>query len=428
MILTFGLILILFALIGTPLFVVIGGAALLGFHSVGLDSVLVINEMYNKISGNSILLAIPLFTFAGYILAESGTPTRLINLSKALLGWLPGGVAIVALVSCGVFTAFTGASGVTIIALGGLLYTVLENEKYPEKFSLGLLTSSGSLGLLFPPSLAIILYGVIAETSIDKLFIAGIIPGVLLIVMLSAYSIRKGSKSLVSITKFSFKNVLKTLIDSCWEVPLPFIIIGGIYSGIFTPTEAASITAFYVLVVEVFIYRELSLFKDIPRIMRESMILVGGILIILGSSLGLTNYLIDQQVPMKILGFMQEYITSKYVFLILLNIFLLIVGCLMDIFSAIVVIVPLIKPIAVGLGVDPIHLGIIFLINLQIGYSTPPVGLNLFIASFRFKQPILKLYRASIPFLIILFIALLIVTYIPALSMFLVKLFSSGNL
>ena len=427
MILTLGLILIIFAILGTPLFVVIAGAALLGFHSVGLDSVLAINEMYNKISGNSILLAIPLFTFAGYVLAESRTPTRLINVSKAFLGWVSGGVAIVALVSCAVFTAFTGASGVTIIALGGLLYTVLKNEAYPERFSLGLLTSSGSLGLLFPPSLAIILYGIISETSIDRLFIAGIIPCILLIVMLSLYSIRKGSISSVPITRFSFKNVLKTLRDAAWEVPLPFIIMGGIYSGIFTATEAASVTAFYVLIVEVFIYRELSLFKDIPRIMRESMILVGGILIILGSALGLTNYLIDQQVPMKILGFMQSYITSKYVFLILLNMFLLIVGCLMDIFSAIVVVVPLIKPIAVGLGIDPIHLGIIFLINLQIGYSTPPVGLNLFIASFRFKQPILKLYRAALPFLAILLIALLIVTYFPALSMFLVNLFSSSK-
>ncbi|MFC1562982.1 TRAP transporter large permease [candidate division KSB1 bacterium] len=421
MMLIAGLSLIIFALLGTPLFVVIGGAALLGFHSIGLDAVLVINEIYNKISGNSTLVAIPLFTFAGYILAESGTPNRLINLSKAFMGWLPGGVAIVALVSCAMFTAFTGASGVTIIALGGLLYTVLKNEDYPERFSLGLLTSSGSLGLLFPPSLAIILYGIISETSIDKLFLAGLVPGVLLIIMLSIYSIKKGS--IVTVTKFSFRDVLKSLMNAGWEIPLPFIVIGGIYSGFFTATEAASITAFYALIVEVFIYRELSLFKDIPRIMQESMILVGGILIILGSALGLTNFLIDQEVPMKMLGFMQNYITSKYVFLILLNIFLLIVGCLMDIFSAIVVVVPLIQHIAEGFGVDPIHLGIIFLINLEIGYSTPPVGLNLFIASFRFKQPVLKLYRAALPFLLILFIALLIVTYFPGLSLFLVNLF-----
>ena len=418
-----GLSLIIFALIGTPLFVVIGGAALLGFHSIGLDSILIINEIYSRIAGNSILLAIPLFTFAGYILSESGTPNRLINLTKAFLGWLPGGVAIVALFSCAIFTAFTGASGVTIIALGGLLYTVLKHEDYPENFSLGLLTSSGSLGVLFAPSLAIILYGIISETSIDELFIAGIVPGILLIVMLSLYSIRKGSKTLVSVSKFSFRRVFTASKDAAWEIPLPFIVIGGIYGGIFTATEAASLTAFYVLIVEVFIYRELSLFKDVPRIMRESMILVGGILIILGSALSLTNYLIDQEVPMKILGFMQNHITNKYVFLILLNIFLLIVGCLMDMFSAIVVIVPLIKHIAEGFGIDPVHLGIIFLLNLQIGYSTPPVGLNLFIASFRFEQPVLKLYRATLPFLVILLIVLLIVTYFPALSLFLVKLF-----
>ncbi len=416
------LIVIIFALFGTPLFIVFNGITLSGFNSVGLDPALIINEIYNKIAGNSILLAIPLFTFAGYVLAESGTPTRLINVSKAFLGWLYGGVAIVALVSCAIFTAFTGASGVTIIALGGLLYTVLRKEEYPDKFTLGLLTSSGSLGLLFPPSLAIILYGIVAETSIDKLFIAGIIPGLLMVIMLSLYSIKKGSVSSVAKTEFSFGYILKTLRDMVWEVPLPFIIIGGIYSGFFTVTEAASICAFYVLIVEVFIYREIKLFRDIPRIMRESMILVGGILIILGSALGLTNYLIDQQVPMKILDFMKEFITNKYVFLILLNIFLLIVGCLMDIFSAIVVVVPLIKPVALQVGIDPIHLAMIFLVNLQIGYITPPVGLSLFIASFRFNKPIIELYRASVPFLIILLIALLIITYFPQLSLFLLKL------
>ena len=426
MILLLVILLIICAFLGTPLFIVIGGAALLGFYSIGLDSILVINEIYTKISGNSVLLAIPLFTFAGYVLAESGTPKRLINVSRAFLGWLPGGVAIVALVSCALFTAFTGASGVTIIALGGLLFTVLKNDQYPEKFSLGLITSSGSLGLLFPPSLAIILYGIVAEVSIDKLFIAGALPGILLIVMLSLYSIRKGAVSEICMQSFSFKDAWKALAGAAWEIPLPFVIIGGIYSGTFTPTEAASISAFYVLVVEVFIYRELSMFKDIPRIIVESMILVGGILIILGSSLGLTNYLIDQQVPMKMLGFMQNYITSKYVFLILLNIFLLIVGCIMDIFSAIVVVVPLIRPIAEAVGIDPVHLGIIFLINLQIGYSTPPVGLNLFIASFRFNQPILKLYSATLPFLAILLIALLIITYFPALSLFLVNVLSGG--
>lgn len=418
----FILIVIFFALFGTPLFAVFSGITLLGFNSVGLDSALIINEIYNKMAGNSTLLAIPLFTFAGYVLAESGTPTRLINVSKAFLGWLYGGVAIVALVSCSIFTAFTGASGVTIIALGGLLYTILKKEEYPEKFTLGLLTSSGGLGILFLPSLAIILYGIVAEISIDRLFIAGIIPGILVIIFLSLYSIRKGSVSNVKITKFSFSYVLKTLRDMVWEVPLPFIVIGGIYGGIFTVTEAASVCAFYVLIVEVFIYRELKLFKDIPRIMRESMILVGGILIILGSALGFTNYLIDQQVPMKILDIMKEFVTNKYVFLILLNIFLLIVGCLMDIFSAIVVVVPLIKPVASQVGIDPIHLAMIFLVNLQIGYITPPVGLSLFIASFRFNKPIIELYRASVPFLIILLIALLIITYFPPLSLFLLKL------
>lgn len=418
-----GLILIFLALFGTPLFVVLGAIALLSFFSQGIDSSAVIVEMY-RIANAPTLLAIPLFTLAGYLLAESKTPKRLVNLANALFGWMPGGLAIVSLVTCAFFTAFTGASGVTIVALGGLLYPILRKANYPEKFSLGLLTSSGSLGLLFPPSLPIILYGFIAQISIDQLFLAGIIPGIVLIILLSLFSIRKGVTSDVPRTEFSWKNLFCALKETVWEIPLPFIIVGGIYSGTFTATEAAAITAFYVLVIEVFIYRDLKLFKDVPRIMKESMLLVGGILVILGSAMGLTNYLIDAQIPMKILDFMRTFVTSKVLFLIMLNIFLLIVGCLMDIFSATIVVVPLIVPIAKEFGIDPIHLGIIFLTNLEIGYSTPPVGLNLFISSFRFEKPVVKLYSAALPFLFILIIALLIITYVPQLSLWLVQLFA----
>jgi tripartite ATP-independent transporter DctM subunit len=333
---------------------------------------------------------------------------------------MPGGLAVVALVSCAIFTAFMGASGVTIIALGGLLFPSLISEKYPEKFSLGLLTSSGSLGLLFPPSLAIILYGLVAKISIDKLFMAGILPGTLMLLLLTLYSILTGKRAKLPVVAFSWKNLGKALKDTIWEIPLPFVIIGGIYGGLFTVTEAAAITVVYVLVVEVFVYRELSFFRDVPKIMRKSMLLVGGILIILGTALGLTNYLIDAQIPMKILGFMQQHVESKIWFLIMLNIFLLITGCMIDIFSAIIVVVPLIVPVAISFGIDPVHLGIIFLANLEIGYNTPPVGINLFIASFRFKKPILKLYSAAIPFIIILLISLIIITYIPELSLCLV--------
>ena len=415
-----GIILIL-ALLGVPLFVVIAAIALLGFYTIDIDSAAIIVEMY-RMTSSSTLIAIPLFTLAGYIMAESKTPLRLVNLSKAFFGWLPGGLAVVTLVACAFFTAFTGASGVTIIALGGILYPILLKEKYPEGFSLGLITSSGGLGLLFPPSLPIIMYGLIAQTSIDKLFVAGIIPGLILIAVLSLYSVKKGYSSKVPKESFSFKKGVNSVREAIWEIPLPFIILVGIYGGYFTASEAAAITAFYVLIVEVFIYKDLDLFKDIPRITRESMLLVGGILIVLGAALGLTNFLIDQEVPMKLLGFMKTYVTHKIVFLILLNIFLLMVGCLMDIFSAIIVVVPLIIPIAKDFGIDPIHLGIIFLTNLEIGYSTPPVGINLFISSFRFKEPVLKLYGATLPFVAIRLPILILITYLPILSLKLVEI------
>ncbi len=419
-----GLALLLLALFGTSLFVIISAIALIAFYFAGIDSTAVIIELY-RLASQPVLLAIPLFTFAGYLLAESNTPKRLFNLSRALLGWLPGGLAIVTLVSCAIFTAFTGASGVTIVALGGLLFPLLIQENYSEKFSLGILTASGNLGLLFPPSLPIILYGLVSETSIDKLFLAGIIPGALMVILLSVYSIvyiKKTSHGLKK-TKVSLKEFLKTAREAIWEIPLPIIILGGIYTGFFTATEAAAVTAFYVLFIEVVIYKDISIKKGLPAVIKESMVMVGGILVILSAALGLANYLIDAEIPMRILEGMKGVISTKIEFLLVLNIFLLIVGAMMDIFSAIMVVAPLIIPIATNFGVDPVHLGIIFLANLGIGYSTPPVGMNLFIASFRFEQPIIKLYRATIPFLVILLIALILITYIPELSLWLVGVF-----
>ncbi|MBI1806620.1 MAG: TRAP transporter large permease subunit [Ignavibacteria bacterium] len=429
----YGIFLIALAFLGSPLFAIIGAIALLAFHTVGIDTSAIIVEMYRLTSAPT-LIAIPLFTFAGYVLAESKTPKRLVALTQALFGWMSGGLAIVSLVSCAIFTAFTGASGVTIIALGGLLYPILLQEKYSEKFSLGLLTTSGSLGLLFPPSLPLILYSMVAsnsrtvggsvpDVSIDKLFVAGLLPGILLVVILSIYSVRQGSKSHVPKIPFDWNNVFAALKAAAWEIPLPFLIIGGIYGGLFTATEAAAVTAFYVLVVEVFIYRDLKLFSDIPRIMRESMVLVGAIIVILGCAMGLTNYLIDQEVPMKLFTLIQQFISSRAIFLILLNIFLLIVGMMMDIFSAIIVVVPLIVPIATAYEINPVHLGIIFLTNLEIGYLTPPVGLNLFISSFRFEKPISYVVRAVLPYIGILLVALLVVTYVPQLSLWLVEIF-----
>jgi len=416
------LVIILMALMGAPVFIVISAFAMLGFYATEIPLAAIIVDIYSNFSSQPLLYTIPLFTFAGYILAESKTSLRMVNFSTAILGWLPGGLAIVALCTCAFFTAFTGASGVTIIALGGLLYPALIKEKYPESFSLGLLTSSGSLGLLFPPSLPIILFGVVSETSINQLFAAGLIPGMLLILLLSLYSIFTGKRAKVAQKRFRLREVIKAASEAKWELCIPVIVIVGIYGGFFTLGEIASITVAYALIIEVFIHKDIKIFQ-IPSIMKRSMILVGGILVILGSAYGLTNYMIDAEIPMVILEFMQRHITSKVMFLLTLNLFLLIVGCVLDIFSAILVTVPLILPIAASYGINPVHLGIIFLTNLEIGYSTPPVGMNLFISSFRFNKSVLSLYKATIPFLIILMIALMFITYMPQLSLWLVEHF-----
>lgn len=343
-------------------------------------------------------------------------------LSRVFLGWLPGGLAVVSLAVCAVFTAFTGASGVTIFALGGLLVPALLQDGYQERFSLGLVTSSGSLGLLFPPSLPLILYGVISETRIDQLFLAGILPGFLMLLILMIYTIRKSPVTAGEKKHYSARERLAVIRQTAWELPLPVIILGGIYGGFFVAGEAAAMTALYVLIVEVGIYREIPLAK-LPGIMSKSMMLFGGILVILAASMASTNFLIDQEVPTKLFVFIRAYIDSKYTFLLLLNIFLLIVGTMLDIFSALILVVPLILPIATGYGVDPVHLGIIFLTNLQIGYCTPPVGLNLFLASYRFNRPVIELYRATLPFINLLLATLMIITYIPWLSLALVDFF-----
>jgi len=301
--------LLLFAFFGAPLFTIIGAIGLLAFNSAGIDTSALIIDLYSKIADQPMLIAIPLFTFAGYLLAESKSPKRLVDLAEALFGWMPAGLAIVALFSCAIFTAFTGASGVTIVALGGLLYPILLKQKYPEQFSLGLVTASGSIGLLFPPSLPIILFGFVAGVSISKLFVAGLIPGIILILFLCVYSWRVSAKSHVPRIPFEWKKVWIALRAEIWEIPLPFIVIGGIYGGFFTATEAAAITAFYAFVVEVFIYRDLHILKDIPKVMRKSMLLVGAILMILGCALGLMNYLIDEQVPQKIFEIVQAQVT-----------------------------------------------------------------------------------------------------------------------
>jgi len=413
------IITVVLLLIGAPIFIVICGMTLYLFFSSQIDSSAVIVEIY-RLASTPVLVAIPLFTFAGYLLSESGAPRRLIRLSNALLGWLPGGLAVIALSTCAIFTALTGATGLTIIALGGILLPAMMRARYPEPFSLGLVTTSGTLGLLFPPSLPLIIYAIVAKVRIDQLFIAGILPGVLLVGLLSAFSIYISLRSNVPRSRFQMNEVFGALKDVLLELPLPFVVLGGIYSGFFAVSEAAAISAVYVLLVEVAIYRDIK-FRALPGIMRQSMVLVGGILIILGAAMGLTNYLIDAQIPLQMLAFFKAHVQSKIVFLVVLNGFLLAVGCTMGIFSALVVVVPLLGPIAQAYGIDPIHLGIIFLTNLEIGASIPPLGINLFIAGMRFEKPILRLYVASLPFIAILLFALALITYWPSLSLVLVK-------
>ena len=411
----------LMALLGTPLFVIIAALALLSFSAVDIDLSVVIIEM-SRLADTPLLVSLPLFIFAGTLLSESRAPERILLLSRVFLGWLPGGLAVVSLAVCAIFTAFTGASGVTIFALGGLLLPALLQDGYQERFSLGLITSSGSLGLLFPPSLPLILYGVISESRIDQLFLAGILPGLLMLLLLMTYTIAKSPVTTQKGKKYSTHDRLAVLRQPAWELPLPVLILGGIYGGFFVAGEAAAVTAFYVLVVEVCIYREIPLAK-LPGIMSKSMMLFGGILVILAASMASTNFLIYQEVPTRLFAFIREYIDSKYTFLLLLNVFLLIVGTMLDIFSALILVVPLILPIATGYGVDPIHLGIIFLTNLQIGYCTPPVGLNLFLASYRFERPVIELYRATLPFIGLLLVTLLVITYLPWLSLSLLDFF-----
>jgi C4-dicarboxylate transporter DctM subunit len=412
------------AALGMPLFAVIAAIALLGFQAAGYDLIAVAVEYY-RLGDRPGLIAIPLFTLAGYLLGESGTPGRLVRLSMALLGWLPGGLAIVALVACAFFTAFTGASGMTIVAIGAFLYPALVKANYPRDYSLGLVTSSGSLGLLFAPSLPLILYGFVAgqlattpAVTMRDLFLAGLLPGLLMIVVLAAHAMWVGRALPRPVKGFDARELWAAVKESKWELPLPVIVLGGIYSGQFAASEAAAVTTLYVLIVTVLIKKEISLPK-LPDLMAEAMRLVGAILIILGAAGALSNWLVDQEVPNRLFEFTREYVHSAGVFLLLLNVVLLGVGMFIDIFSAIVILTPLLLPVAAGYGIHPVHFGIVMLANLQIGYFMPPAGMDLFIAAYRFKTGILTLARACIPFFLLVGLALMVITWWPGLSLML---------
>lgn len=423
------LVIVGFALLETPLFTVIAGLSILFLYTAGQDwlSLQLILIEINRLASMPVLVALPLFTLTGCLLTETGAPRRIMNFTQAVVGWLPGGLAIAAIGSCAFFTALTGASGVTIVAMGSILYPILRRQAYQDRFSLGLLTTSGSLGLLFPPSLAVILYGVISQISIPDIFTAALIPGILLVVVLSLYAFLYHLVTGNSAgedrpdTTLSLQRIKTTFKEGLWDWPIIIILVAGVYGGYVTIAEVSAVILVYVIIVECFVLKEVRFFRQLPAIMIESAMLSGAIIVILGFALGFTGYLVDEQIPNRILEYLTDLTGNKYLFLAGLNLFLLAVGCIMDIFSAIVIIVPIIVPIAIQYGVDPIHLCVIFLVNLEIGYSTPPVGINLFIASLTFNKPVTLLYRASIPYLLLLLLTLILITYLPELSLFLLK-------
>jgi C4-dicarboxylate transporter, DctM subunit len=409
------LVAIVAAAAGAPLFAILGGTAALLFMRDGITPATILIETYS-LSVSPTLPAIPLFTLAGFLLAEGHSSERLLRVFRALVGWIPGGTAVVCAVVCSFFTVFTGGSGVTILALGGVLFPALIKDGYREKFSLGLLTASGSLGLLLPPALPLILYAVVAQIPYENIFIGGILPGILLTSMIAAWGVREGIMTGAGRHPFRAREAVAALWAAKWELGMPVLVLVAMFSGLATAVEASALTAFYALIVQVFIHRDLSIRRDLPRALTECITVIGGVLIIVGVAVGLTNYLVGAQVPVLLADWVRAHIASRLMFLLALNLFLLVVGAMMDIFAAIVVVVPLIIPLGAAFGVDPVHLGIIFIANLELGFLTPPVGLNLFLASYRFKRPVLEVAVASVPMMIILGIGVLVITYVPWLT------------
>jgi C4-dicarboxylate transporter, DctM subunit len=420
----FVILLVFAALSGTPLFIIMGGLTLLlqtsEFDMMAFEMIAVALNIHVKLIDPNII-AIPLFTIVGFFLSESKAGERLVHTFRCFFSWLPGGIIIVTVVICAFFTSFTGASGVTILALGGILYTILkEHLKYPEEFSVGLLTSVGSIGLLFPPSLPLILVGTVLQTSILNLFIGGIAPGFILVLAMAIFGIFISVKTKIPVEKFEGRKALIALKNSAFEILLPVFLIAGYFSGILSLVEIGAAAVLYVFIVEVFINRDIKL-SEIKRVFDKAIPIIGGVLSILALSKALSDYIVFTQAPQNIALWMKSAISSKFVFLLLLNLALLVVGCLMDIFSAILIVLPLIVPLGVIYGINPVHLGIIFIVNLEVGYITPPVGLNLFLASFRFKKPFIDICRYVSPFLLVRIVVVLLVTYMPWLSTFLIK-------
>ena len=409
-------ILLAATILGAPIFVTLGGAALILLWGDAIPIEMMPIRHYQQVT-NASLPAIPMFTLAGYLLAEGGAAKRLVRVFHTLVGHFRGGPAIATVLVCAFFTSFTGASGVTILALGGLLMPVLLAARYSEKNALGLLTGAGSIGLLFPPCLPVILYAIIAKINMEQMFLGGLLPGILMVIAASIWGITQSPKvSAAEKISFSWVEARSALWSAKWELLLPIVACLALFSGLATAVEASAITALYAFVVESLIHRNLSMTRDLPRVMKECGLLVGAILLILGVALGFTGYLIQAQVPEQLIAWVKNSVHSPLVFLLALNGFLLIVGCLMDIFSAIIVVVPLMVPIGAAFGINPVHLGIIFLANLELGYLTPPVGMNLFLSSYRFNKPMPVVCRSIVPILLVLLGGVLLITYIPFMS------------
>lgn len=412
------------AVVGVPMFAVFAALAWTLYERDGIAPALIISEL-NRLASMPLLRALPMFALAGYLLAESRAPERLLRLSRAAFGWLPGGLAAVAIVACTLFTALTGASGVTLVALGGLLMPALLQDGYREPYALGLLTSGGNWGVLVVPSLPLILYAIIANpiapsVTIERLIRAAVLPALLGVIALAIHGVWSAQRQHVARAPFSWRELMAALWAARWEAPLPVLVLAGIYTGRLVISDAAVIAAAYAIIVEVVILREVR-WRDFGRIARDAMVLVGGVLVILGMGLALTNWLVDQEIPQRLLRAVRAHVSSPLTFLLAVNVFLLAVGCAMDIYTAIVVIVPLLVPLADAFGVDPVHMGTITLANLAIGYSTPPVGMNLFIGAIRFQRPLLTLARASLPMLVVSLVVLGLITYVPALSLWMVR-------
>jgi len=415
------------SLLGAPIFVLLGGAAAVLFMAQGSKPTVLLITAYQELTGSAGLATIPLFTLAGYLLAEGKSSERLLRMFRALFGWMPGGTAVASAALCAFFTLLTGGSGVTILALGGLLLPALIKDGYKEKFSIGLLTSAGSLGLLFPMSLPLILYAIIANISMEDLFIGGMLPGLLMLAMLAAYGVREALKSDTPRTSFVAAEAGAALWNAKWEIGLPFVVMTALLGGYATPVESAALAALYAFIMQRFVHRDLPTMRDVVRVTADSVGLVGGVLVILAVAVGLTNYMVNAQVPDALIAWTTAHVHSPLMFLLALNGFLLIVGCLMDVFSAIVVVVPLISGVAAAYGINPVHLGIIFVANLELGYLTPPLGLNLLVASVRFKRPALQVMAAAMPMLIILTLGVILITYIPWLTLAPLEWFGRGT-